>query len=267
MNSMATGTMPPAMMAATQDAAASVELKPSSIGRAPSGAFEQTHGRLGNDAELALRAGNERQEIVAGSIEIGAADVDDLAIHHDHADTEQVVHGDAIFEAMGAAGIGGDVATHRAGDLARRIGCVEEALAGCRLRDGDIGDAGLDAGHAVGGIDRKDLPHARQTDNDRILERQCAATQRRAGPARHDLDVVVMAKAQDRRDLLGAAWQHDGERQAAIRGQRIGFEGAAPLFVDNQHRLGNEPLQLLHDVVPAANDGAVRIGKSDCRHR
>ena len=38
MNSMATGMMPAAMMAETQWPAASLESKPSSIGRAPSGA-------------------------------------------------------------------------------------------------------------------------------------------------------------------------------------------------------------------------------------
>ena len=51
------------------------------------GAFrclEQAHGRLGDDAELAFRADDQAEDIVAGSVEVIAADIDDLAVHqHD----------------------------------------------------------------------------------------------------------------------------------------------------------------------------------------
>ncbi len=168
---------------------------------------------------------------------------------------------------MGAAGIGGDVAAHGAGDLARRVGRIEEAVGRRRLGDADIGDAGLDAGDAVGGVDLEHLGHAREAEHERVLERERAAAQRGAGSARHDLDVIVVAEAQDLAHLFGGGRQHDGERQAAVGGERVGFEGSASLLVGNQARLGHELAQLLDDVVPEREHRGVRGRKADLRHR
>ncbi len=51
--------------------------KPSSIGRAPSACAQDAHRRLGDDAELAFRADDQPQQIVARLIEMVAADLDD----------------------------------------------------------------------------------------------------------------------------------------------------------------------------------------------
>ena len=176
-------------------------------GRAPSGRLQQPHRGLGDDAELSLGADDQREEVVARRIEIIAADIEDLAIHHHDADAEHVVRRHAVFQAMGATGIGGDVAADGAGDLARRVRRIEEAVTCGRLGDADIGNAGLDAGDAVGRVDRQNLGHAREADHERVLERQGPAAERGAGPARHDLDVVLVAEAQDLADLLGGGRQ------------------------------------------------------------
>ena len=63
-----------------------------------------------------------------------AADIDDLAVHQHDADAEQVVGGDAVFQAVRAAGVHGDVAGERAGELARGVGRIEEAVAPRRHR-------------------------------------------------------------------------------------------------------------------------------------
>ena len=47
-----------------------------------------------------------------------AADVQDLAVHGDDLQAEQVVGGDAVFQAMRAAGVHVDVAADHAGELA-----------------------------------------------------------------------------------------------------------------------------------------------------
>ena len=62
MNSMATGMMPAPMMAETHWPAASLESKPSSIGPRALGRAQDAHGRLGDDAELALRADHQAQQ-------------------------------------------------------------------------------------------------------------------------------------------------------------------------------------------------------------
>ena len=87
---------------------------------------QDAHRRLGDDAELALGAGDQAEQVIARRIEMRAAELDDGAIDEDHGDTEQVVGGDPVFQAMRPAGIHGDVARDRAGELARRVGGVEE---------------------------------------------------------------------------------------------------------------------------------------------
>ncbi len=52
--------------------------------------------------------------------------------------------------------------------------------------------------------------------------------------------------------------QHDGERQAAIGGQRVGLVGAAAFLVGDQARLGHELPKLLDDVVPAREHRRIR---------
>ena len=128
MNSIATGTMPAAMMPRDASARRLGRVEAEQHRARAFRRFEQTHGGLGDDAELAFGADDQREEIVARRIEIVAADIDDLAVHQHDADAEHVVDGDAVFQAMGAAGIGGDIAAEGAGELARRVRRIEEAL-------------------------------------------------------------------------------------------------------------------------------------------
>src|SRR3954463_13034184 len=58
---------------------------------------------------------------------ISASDLDHRAVEQHHRDAEQVVGGDTVLQAMRAAGVHGDVAGDRAGQLARRVGGIEEA--------------------------------------------------------------------------------------------------------------------------------------------
>ena len=60
--------------------------------------------------------------------------IDDLAVEGDQPHAEQVVDGDAVFQAMRAAGIHRDIAADGAGELRGRIGRVEEAVGARRRR-------------------------------------------------------------------------------------------------------------------------------------
>ena len=57
-----------------------------------------------------------------------------LARHRQRAYPKHVVHRQAVLEAVHAAGVFGDVAADRAGDLARRVGRVVQPMRGARLR-------------------------------------------------------------------------------------------------------------------------------------
>ena len=75
------------------------------------------------------------EQIVVAAVEMLAAEPHDLALRRHELDAEHVVRREAVLQAMHAAGVLGDVAADRAGDLARRIGRVVEALAGDGVAD------------------------------------------------------------------------------------------------------------------------------------
>ncbi len=157
-------------------------------------------------------------KIVALRIEIVAAEFDDLAIHQHHLDFQDVVGRDAVFEAMRAAGVHGDVAADGAGELARRIGRIEEARVSHRVRNGEVGDARLHGRRAVVKIDVENPVHARQADHNRVTSGQRAARQRRAGAARHNLNPVLAAIFKNATHFRRGSRQYN--REAAPRGRR-----------------------------------------------
>ncbi len=106
------------MISETQAPATSFSSKPRRIGRAPSGLRKDFQRCFGYHAELAFGATHHAEQIKTAAIKPGAADLDDFTIHHHHGDAQQIVGGHAIFEAMGAAGIHGNIAGYRTGQLA-----------------------------------------------------------------------------------------------------------------------------------------------------
>ena len=90
---------------------------------------------------------------------------------------EDVVGGDPVLEAVRAAGVHGDVAADGAGELARRIGGIEEAAMGDSIGDVDVGDAGLNPRAAVFIVDVEDAIEAGEAEHDRIGRRQGPAGQ------------------------------------------------------------------------------------------
>ena len=132
---------------------------------------------------------------------------------------EQVVGGDPVLQAVGAAGVHRDVAGDGAGELARRVGGVEEILVLDRRRDAEVGAAGLHPDEAVLGIDLEDLVQPR--DARAARSPPWAAPRRRGCPraARHHRDALGVADAQDGGDLLGGGGQHHRQRRAAVGGE------------------------------------------------
>ena len=104
-----------------------------------------------------------------------AAQPQNLAVYQHQFAAEHVVGGDAVFEAVHAAGIFRDVAADRAGDLRRGIGRIVKAGVGDRLRDGKIGDAGFDHSDPIVVIDGADAVELGHAKKDAVIEWQRTA--------------------------------------------------------------------------------------------
>ena len=82
------------------------------------------------------------QQVVAGQVELLAAQLHDRAVGEHDLQAAHVVRREAVLEAVRAAGVLGHVAADRAHDLARRVGRVE-VRGPDRGRDRHVRDAGL----------------------------------------------------------------------------------------------------------------------------
>ncbi len=82
----------------------------------------QPNPDLGDDGQGSFAADEHAGQIEAGIVFGRAAELDDRAIGQHHFDAQHVIDGDAVFERVRAAGVGGHVAADGAGPLARRIG-------------------------------------------------------------------------------------------------------------------------------------------------
>ena len=130
--------------------------KAASSVRTASGVPRQPHGDLGGDAERALGADERAEQVVAGrpapppSWTISPSGRDDS--HADH-----MVDGEAVLEAVRAAGVLRDVAADRADLLAGGVGRVvvpvRRATASVIAR---LVTPGLDHGAAVRDVDLED---------------------------------------------------------------------------------------------------------------
>ena len=264
MISMPPGMMPAPMIAATQSPALSMLGKPIRMARAPGRLRQQPHRNLGDDAQQTLGTDDDAEQIVAASIGVFAAQPDDVAVDRDELDPDHVVGGQAVFQAVHAAGVFRHVAADGAGDLAGRVRRVVEALRLHRLRDGEIGDAGLDDGAAIGNVDLQDLLEFAEAEQNAVGQRQGAAGERGAGAAGDDLDVRSVAITQNFDDLFRGLRQHDDHRQRAIGGERVGLVRPAPGLAVDHAFARHDLLQRADDLGTPRQHGLVRF--RHCQH-
>ena len=92
---------------------------------------------LRRHAERALGADEDPAQVVAGQVELLAAQLHDRAVGEHDLQAAHVVGREAVLEAVRAAGVLGHVAADRAHDLRRRVGRVE-VRGPDRGRDGDV---------------------------------------------------------------------------------------------------------------------------------
>ena len=224
--SMPAGMMPAAMTAATQLPALSTVREADQAARASLGLGQDADGHFGDDAEQAFRADDHAEQVEPAPFEWLAAQPDDLAVHQHQFDAQDIVGGQAVFQAVHPAGVLRHIAADGAGDLAGRIGRVVEAVAFHRLGDREVGDARLHHGDAVVVVDLEDAVELRHAEQDAVGQRQRAARQRGAGAARHDLHFVGAAVGEDLpRPGRWSPAARTSMRRLAIGGQAVGFVG------------------------------------------
>ncbi len=224
------------------------------------GLLQDADGDLGDDAEQAFRAGHQAEQVVAVGIQVLAAEADHVAIGQDQLQAQHVVGGEAVFQAVHAARVLGDVAADGAGDLRGGVGRVVEAPVLDRLGDAEIGDAGLGGDGAVLVVDVEDPVELAQAQDDAIGERQGAAGEPGAGTARDDLDLLGVAEPQDGCHLLGGGRQDHGHGHGAVGGEPVALVGAQLLLGRDHAFAGHDLAQGRDDPVALGQDLGVRLG-------
>ena len=134
-----------------------------------------------------------------------------------------------------------------------------------RLRDGEIGHAGFDHGDAVREIDLADAVEFGHAEKHAVGERQRAARQRRAGPARHDLDALGVTEGEHPAHLLSGLGQDYHHGQLPIRGQPIGLVGTHLPFSGDHPLAGHDGAQRSDDAFAAREHSLIWRGHGE-RH-
>ena len=165
----------------------------------------------------------------------------DLAVGQHGLDAEHVVHGEAVLEAVRAAGVLGDVAADRADLLARRIGRVVVAEGRDLTRDLEVGHAGFHRDALVGDVDLEDAIEARQRDDDAARDRQRAARQARPVAARNERHLRPRAELDDGLHLGRGRRENDGRGRFAKVSQPVAFVRQEVQRVVQHARVSHDP--------------------------
>ena len=146
--------------------------------------WNQFQRRLGDDAEQAFRADKQPVQIEAGLVFVRApAEPDDAAAGQNDFEAEDVIAGDAVFEAARAAGVGGDVAADEVVRAAGGVGRIKQAAPLDGLLKFFRVHPRLDDGDEIGGIDFADAVHALQS-RARCRRARARSRRRSRGPRR-----------------------------------------------------------------------------------
>src|SRR5262249_1899891 len=149
------------------------------------------------------------REVVARVVLGRAAGVHHAAVGQDELQTQDMVDGHAVFERVGAAGVGGDVAADGAGPLAGRVGGKVIPVRLQVIRQPQVDHARVDDGVAVAVIDLEDALHPCQRQDDPAADGQAPSGEAGPGPAGQEGYVEFVADADDVHDLLGGGREHD----------------------------------------------------------
>ena len=135
------------------------------------GPGQQLQGDLQRDAEETFVAIEQAAPVRADVLAARAAPFDDLAGAEHGLDAEHVVGGHAVFQAVGAAGVEGDVAADGADQRAGRVGRVMQPVRRGGQRYLRVHHARLDHGNPLGGVQPQNAGQAVERDDDAVRHR------------------------------------------------------------------------------------------------
>ena len=202
---------------------------------------QQPQGDRRGDAQGALAADKHPAQIEGRHFRLGAAQGRDRAVGEHHLHGQHMVAGDAVLEAMDAAGVFGNVAADRADLLAGGIGGVIKAVAHHRAGHPAVDHAGLHGDALVGQIHREHLAHAAGGNHQGLPLGHGPAGKPGAAAPGHKGNRALVAEPQHRRHLLGGFRQHHQGGLVALQGEAVAVVGEQ-LLAGCHHRLGWQQL-------------------------
>ena len=168
-----------------------------------------------------------------------SAEPNDSAVAQDNLESENIVAGDSVFEAAGAACIGGDISAQGGLFEAGGVGRVEEISAhGIRAKFGGD-DARLDNGHAIGRGYLENTVHFHEGDDKASTDGNAATHVTATRSAGGYGNAVAMGEGEYFRDLFGGTGKGDsggkGGSYPSVGG--VGLEGGR---VETKSAFGEE---------------------------
>ena len=210
----------------------------------------QLDGHLGGHGQHALGADRDRQQVEARGVQRSATKFDHLALDGERAHAQHVVQGEAVLEAVHAAGVFGDVAADRAGNLARRVGCVVEPVRGRGFGNRQIAHTRLHSRRTRVSIDFQDAVELGHGQQYAVGVRQRAARQPGARATRHHRHLQRVARLQHLRHLRLSFGQDHDQRQLAVERQTVAFVWPRILRPMQHAALRQQREQRRHDLMP-----------------
>ncbi|MNI40337.1 hypothetical protein D3C73_945560 [compost metagenome] len=209
----------------------------------------QLHGHFGDHAQHAFGADEDRQQIQAWRIGRFGTQFNDVAIDRDSPHAQHVVHGQAVLQAVHAAGIFSHIATDGTGDLAGRVRRVIQTVGRRRFGNGQVAHAGLHHRRGARQIDMFDAIEFRQAEQHALAVRHGATRQTGARATRHHGRVQPLADPHDGLHVFFGFRQGNNGRQRAIQRQAVAFVGASIFLAEQDAVRGQRGRQRLDELL------------------
>ena len=217
---------------------------------------------LGHHRQHALRAGDQRQQVVTRRIQPQAAEFDDVTVDGHPPHLEQVVDGQPVLEAMHAARVFGHIAADGAGDLGRGIGRVVQPMGRRRLGDGQVAHPGLHHRPPRMGVDGDDPAQAREGQHHPEAVRLGAAGEAGPRPPGHHRHPLPGTDLQDGHHLSFSLRQHHDQRHLAQGRHAVALVGAQVFRVMEHAGRRQHAQQRLHQAV-GINAGEIHLDPAE----
>ena len=173
---------------------------------------QQPYQYAGGNAESALRADKRPAQVIAGRLARRSAQVDDFAVLQDCFHADDMVGGCAVGQAVGAAGVFGDIAAQAARALAGRVGGIAQPELARVVVQIQVDDARFDQRSAVDGVHFNDAVHPGESDLQSVRGGNCAAAQAGAAAASDYRNAGGIRQRHNPAYLVGVGRQHHGAR-------------------------------------------------------